>query len=204
MGQQGPRVVSDAFELGQQLVQERERLRQGRTNRRQFRGVEGLVLHGCADQLQSLADAADDVAEAEVAEVERGTEIGNDHGHRIRLQGARGHQGRQVHGVQGVLANQAGGARVERVQQGDAQFGIGGDRQVRAQATVDLETVQACLGDAIEVKAERGTGDRIQAIATIEADRGIQPQGHVGVAAGAAGLEAQAAQAEADFDVLGR
>ena len=214
MGQQGAGLLGDGIELGQQVVEERERLRQGRANRRQFCGVEGLVLDRGADQLKAAANAGDDVPEAQVAEVKGRPQIGNHHGDGVGLQRPAGHQGLQVGLVQRVLADDARRSAVERVEHGDAHLGVGGDRQVAAQAAADLEAAQARLGGGVEVDAEGRAVDGRQAEAAvqrvartrlaIEADRGPQPQGHVGVAAGAAGLEPQGAQAEAHLQILGR
>ena len=185
--QQGAGLVGHRFELGQQVVEEGEGFGQGAADHRQHRCVEGLILHGAAHHCQALADATHHIAEAEVADIECSTQIGHHHSNGIPLQAARRHEARQVHRHQRALADQAGRTARERVEQGDADLCMGGDRQFTAQSRRQAQPPQAGLGLGLKVEAEAGCLDLLQIEAavegvpgaglTIEADPGLQAQG---------------------------
>ena len=114
------RIVGNLLELGKNAIDKREGFGERTADYRQPDAVEGLVGQGIAHRLQTQTHTADHLADAEVAEIKGGTQIGHHDSHGIGLEPAGSHQVWQVNLIKRVLLDHPGSTRIQRIEQGDA------------------------------------------------------------------------------------
>ena len=206
-------VLGRLLDLGQEVVDKREHILQGAANHWQFHAVERLTGDRIAHKLKARANAADNVLETQVLEVEQFAQVRQDHHDRVGLDLTRKHQGLNVGRVHRVLVDHFDRTRIEGVQCLDGNFNVGGQRNVRPHAHVHLQAPQTGIGLALQVElhivgAEFGEAETpVHGIGRVHIARqlngGCRAQMHARVGSRPAGFGAEEAQLHADLQILG-
>ena len=147
-------ILRRLLDLGEEVVHKREHILQRAANHRQLHAVEGLAGDGITDKLKACSNAADDVFETQVLEVEHLAQVRQDHNDGIGLDLARKHQGLNIGRVHRVLVDHFDRARVEGIQCLNGHFNVRGQRNVRSHAHVHTQTTQSGIGLALEIELE--------------------------------------------------
>ena len=196
------------LDAGQQGVGEADDLLQRAVDDRDGLGVERLAGERGLDHVAHHAQAADDVGEAQAADVKDGAEVGHDGDDLVALQAMLGPVG-GVLDVEARVQDQLEVADVGEVGYVDAQFQPATDVEARAAAGLDRQVAQARIGLAgeVELQAGQALGEQLTDLEACAARRiGCAVQRHAGLAgdvqarAGAGAARGHAQEAELCVD----
>ena len=146
------RRVAGLLDAGQQLIAELQDVRQRAVEQRQLLGVERLVADQAVDHIGQLAQAADDVAEAHLAEVGQRPQVGQHGHHVVGRQTQRLALGR-IGDVEVVRRHQLEARPVGQVLHVQAQLQAAANVEAST-ATLDLQATQPCVGVTAKVKLQ--------------------------------------------------